>query len=240
VAIFAALAIEQERQEKVVLKEAALGESVAIHSYERALKTDLPAPTREMISRQLDEIRKVNEQIHLLRGLDGSRMIVQSYNTEKEAGVAADALKEAGFRPQTVEQVRLNESGLYPGRGATILETVLSGAFGGALWGGLTGILAGFGVVQATPYTGSTAALAWILVALAFMLLGAGITAILALFIGIDISADDHYQFEQTLRHAQMLVRVVSDPAQASAARQILGLERPQPGPSVARAPVHP
>ena len=66
--------------------------------------------------------------------------------------------------------MNLNDQVLYQGKGATQLETILSGAFGGALWGGLTGIPAGIGVIQTTNPIGTWNAVGiWLLpVTLAF------------------------------------------------------------------------
>ena len=214
VAIFAAMTIEKDKQEKVILKEIALGEGVAIRSYARALASDLPPQIHEMVERQSEAIRKAREQISLLYGKDGKKLVVHLYNTENDAGKAIQLIKETDTTAEVIQQITLKDADLYSGKGATVLETVLSGAVGGALWAGLTGILVGFGVVQSLGQ--ATAELpvmlgTWLLVALGFMLLGIFISSVLALFIGLGIHEDDLYQYREIVDNYQILVNMLVD-----------------------------
>ncbi len=216
VAIFAAMTIEKDNQEKVILKEVALGEGVAVRTYARALAKDLPPHIHEMVERQSDAIRKALEQINLLYGKDGKKLVVRLYNSENDAGKAIQLLKETDTSAEVIQQITLKDADLYQGKGATVMETVLSGSVGGALWGGLTGILVGFGVVQSLGQ--ATAELSimlgtWLLVALGFMLLGIFISSVLALFIGLGIHEDDTYQYREIVDRYEILVNLLVDPA---------------------------
>jgi uncharacterized protein (TIGR02284 family) len=216
VAIFAAMIIEKDNQEKAILKEVALGEGVAVRSYARVLEKDLPPQIREMVVRHSEAIRKAYEQINLLRGKDGKKLVVNLYNSENDAGKALQIIKESDASAEVVQQITLKDTDLYLGKGATVLETVLSGAVGGALWGGLTGILVGFGVVQsigqaATAFSSMLGT--WLLVALGFMLLGIFISSVLALFIGVGIREDDTYQYREIVDNYQILVNMLVDQA---------------------------
>ncbi len=184
--IFAAMTIEKDQQEKVILQEALLGETYALRAYRRALAAPLAPPLRAKIQRQLDEVRKANDQVELLRGKEGRRDVIQLLDPAAPKGLAD--------LTGVVQKITLSQTDLYRGRGATIPETVLSGAFGGALWGGLTGLLVGFGVLQTTSPApvGLVAVLGvWALVAFGFLLLGAFVAAALSVFIGISVSEDD-------------------------------------------------
>ena len=214
VAIFAAMTIEKDHQEKVILKEIALGEGAAVRAYAAALEKDLPPPIREMVERQSDAIRKAHEQINLLRGKDGKRMVVRLYNSEKDANRAIQLLKETSNSTEIIQQITLTDGDLYQGKGATVVETVLSGSVGGALWGGLTGILVGFGVVQSVGQASAEFPImlgTWLLVALGFMLLGTFISSVLALFIGLGIHEDDTYQYREIVDNYQILVHMLVD-----------------------------
>ena len=101
VAIFAAMTIEKDNQEKVILKEIAIGEGVAVRAFAAALEKDLPPPIREMVERQSEAIRKAHEQINLLRGRDGKRMVVRLYNSENDAEKAIQLLKKRTIRPRS-------------------------------------------------------------------------------------------------------------------------------------------
>jgi len=186
--IFAAMTIEKDRQERVILQEVLLGEKYALRAYRQALTAPFSAQARAMLQRQLDEILKADEQVQLLRGKDGRQGVIQLLSP------TAPGQKNPAELTGVIQKIVLSETDLYRGRGATVPETMLSGAFGGALWGALTGLLVGLGVLQTTSPApqGLQAVLGiWALVAFAFLLLGAFISAVLSLFIGINIAEDD-------------------------------------------------
>ena len=54
-----------------ILAECERGEDSAVREYEEALKTNLPAPLREIISRQYREIQSAHNSIKQLRDLAG-------------------------------------------------------------------------------------------------------------------------------------------------------------------------
>jgi uncharacterized protein (TIGR02284 family) len=211
IAIFAALT-EKEEREKIILDEIVLGEKIALKAYQRTLDSPLPGKTREMIACQLEEIRKVLEQIELLRGQAGKHLVVTLYDNEIEAGKAVQTLQETGLPVNIIQQLNLHQADLYAGRGATVFETILSGAFGGTLWGGLAGILVGFGVTQTvSPAPSGLLAILemWIPAALATMLVGVLLSAVLSFFIGISISEEDDFQFFEILREREVLLETI-------------------------------
>lgn len=231
VAIFAAMTIEEDRKERVILKEVALGESVAVRAYERALTRELPVAAKEIVTRQLVEIRKAWETVKLMIGQAGKRMVVNLFPSEDAAEQAVHSLKDAGFLTVDAQKVSLNDTELYRGKGATVSETIFSGAFGGALWGGLTGILVGFGVMQTVtpaPTGFLPILLTFLLVALGFVLIGAFISSVLAFFIGVGIAEDDSYQLKESLDRHRILLQTVVDQAQAGEINQKMNLEFPK------------
>ena len=226
--IFAALTIGAENVEKVVLKEIMIGEKVAIRTYEKTLKMDLPIETREIVARHFEEVRKVVEQVRLLRGQNGKRIVVRLYDSEADARQALQSLKQAGlsenaFEIENVNHLRAME--LYKGRGTTILETIVSGAVGGAIWGTLAGGLAAIGILQISNIEGvtpSTLLLFAGLCALGLMAGGSFIGGMIGLFIGWGIASEDSYVSDDSLKHGQILMRVMVDEPLASTAWQIM------------------
>ncbi|RPJ40860.1 MAG: PA2169 family four-helix-bundle protein, partial [Chloroflexi bacterium] len=160
--IFAAMSIDKESQERVILKEAAVGEGAAMRTYASALSTDLPPQVREMVERQFAEVRKVVETIKLLRGVGNRKMVVNVYQDDNDASIAMQNLLGAGFQADSIERMSLKRTELYEGRGATVPETILSGAVGGAIWGGVMGVFAGIGVVE-TNFLYPEFAPAWVI-----------------------------------------------------------------------------
>jgi len=226
--IFAALTIGAENVEKVVLKEIMIGEKVAIRTYEKTLKMDLPIETREIVARQFEEVRKVVEQVRLMRGQNRKRMLIRLYDSEADARQALQSLKQAGlsenaFEIENVNHLRAME--LYKGRGTTILETIVSGAVGGAIWGTLAGGLAAIGILQISNIEGvtpSTLLLFAGLCALGLMAGGSFIGGMIGLFIGWGIASEDSYVSDDSLKHGQILMRVMVDEPLASTAWQIM------------------
>lgn len=227
IAIFAEMSIGNALQEKVVLKEAVIGERVAVRAYERALAANLNPQTEAIIRRQFDEVRKVSEQVNLIRGgSEGRQMLVHLFDKSSDAETAAASLQRAGFSAGDIEQIPLQEEEIYRGRGANVRETLLSGAFGGALWGSLTGVLVGFGIIQSNHLSGMTVILVTMLLAVAgFALLGAFIAAVLAFFIGLGIAEGDSFDYNAILTRRPNLMMVKLDPARLVQVNEILAGE---------------
>ena len=226
--IFAALTIGAENVEKVVLKEVMTGERVAIRAYEKTLKLDLSLETQEIVARQFEEVRKVVEQVRLLRGQNRKRMLIRLYDSEADARQALQSLKQAGISEKAIEMENVNhlrDIELYKGRGTTILETIVSGAVGGAIWGTFAGGLAAIGILQISNIEGvapSTLLLFAGLCALGLTAGGSFIGGMIGLFIGWGIASEDSYVSDDSLKHGQILIRVMVDGPLASTAWQIM------------------
>lgn len=226
--IFAALTIGAENVEKVVLKEVMIGERVAIRAYEKTLKLDLPLETREIVARQFEAVRKVVEQVRLMRGQNAKRMVIRLYDSEADAKQALQSLKQAGLSEKAIEIEYLkhpSDMELYGVRGTTVLETIISGAVGGAIWGALAGGLAAIGISQISALervAPSTLLLIAGLSALGLMVGGSFIGGMIGLFIGWGIASEDSYVSDDSLKHGHILMRVMVDEPRASIVWRIM------------------
>lgn len=222
--IFATLTIGAESVEKVLLKEVMVGERVAIKSYENALKKELPPETRAILERQFEDLRKVVDQIRLLRGQNGKRLILRLYDSRSDAEQALQSLKTAGIAEDTIKLEEFNSPALdaYKDRGTTIFETVLSGAVGGAIWGTVAGILAALGIMR-IGFLNQEGASSTVLLAAFLGLIAAGsfIGGMIGLFIGWSVSSQDTYASD-AVQHGEMLVRTIIDEPLASKAWRIM------------------
>ena len=222
--IFATLTIGAENVEKVLLKEVMLGEGVAIRAYENALKKELPPETRSMLERQFEELRKVVDQIRMLRGHNGKRLVLRLFDSRSDAEQALQSLKRAGIAENTIKLEDFNSPALdaYKDRGTTIFETVLSGAVGGAIWGVVAGLLAAVGITQIAARNQEVASLTILIVAvLGLIAAGSFIGGMIGLFIGWGVSSQDTY-VSDAVQHGEMLVRTVIDESLASKAWRIM------------------
>jgi uncharacterized protein (TIGR02284 family) len=228
VTLFAAMTIEDDQREKMILAEIAVGEGAALRAYRSALNNPQLSPQlRSMIERQQAQVRLAAERIDLLRGRDGQRLVARLFESQQSAGAAMQSLHAAGFGPDDLEKTPVSAMRLYAGHGATVRETILSGAFGGGLWGGLMGLLVGYGVTQSMPaeWVGDMAVLGtWLLVAVGFLLLGAIVASFLGLFIGMGIAEDDRFQVQDSQQDESVLLLVLAGSGRANAAIQVLDM----------------
>ena len=226
--IFAALTIGAENVEQVVLKEVMIGEQVALATYERILKKDMPADTRAIIQKQYEQMCWVVDQVRLMRGQNGKRMVVRLYDSRVEAERAIRSLREAGILEDEIEMENLDpEIELYKGKGSTILETIVSGAVGGTIWGTVTGILAVLGIFQLAGLSQDVVnpgSLQWtaVMSMLGLMAGGAFVGSMIGLFIGWGIASEDRYVNTYTLKNGQILMRATVAQALASTAWQTM------------------
>jgi uncharacterized protein (TIGR02284 family) len=222
--IFATLTIGDENVEKVLLKEVRLGERVALNTYERTLKQDLPPVTHALVEQQFQEVRKVVDQIRLLRGQDGKRLVLRLYDSRKDAEQALQSLKKAGISEQTIKIEDFNPPVFEPskGRGTTILETILSGGVGGGIWGIVAGILAVISVVQIAALN-ERAASPTVVVMTLLGLIAAGvfIGSMIGLFIGWGVTSQDDY-ISETVKDGEVLMQTLIDESLASKAWRIM------------------
>ena len=223
--IFAALTIGNEEREKVVLKEVLVGEKVALRTYQKTLEADLPAKTHDIVARQYEEVNKTVEQIQLMRGKEAKRMMVQLFDSAQEADEVLQELQVAGVRLESIQKAAFDDTiELYKGIGTTVFETIISGAVGGALWGSLIGAIAGISTQQVASLGSSPLPVIdlWSLTALAGILGGAIIGGILGLALGIGISEDDTYLYDESIQHGQMILMALVDGVHAPEARRIM------------------
>jgi uncharacterized protein (TIGR02284 family) len=224
--IFATLTIGAENVEKTVLKEIIIGERVALQAYQKTLRQDLPPTVKALVERQLQEVIKVVDQIRLMRGVNGKRLLLRLYDSKSDAEQTLRILKEGGFSEKEIQMSDFSEitdNDLYKKkRTSTIFETVLSGAAGGATWGTAAGILSLINIAwmalsnpeNVAPFDPAFAF---------FGLLTGGIFVgtVIGLFIGWSISSEHNY-ISETVKRGEILMQAMIDQSRASKAWKIM------------------
>lgn len=205
--IFSALAAGNDEKEKIILKEIMVGEKIALKAYESTLKKELSHETHGLISRQYAEVKKVVEQISLLKEKNGMRLIVQLFKSENHANTAIHELRDAGFQLDSIQLMSVRDSiELYTTKGITVFETSISGTVGGALWGCLIGAFAGIGAQQTVVVGVTSVSNVGILIALCGIFAGALIGAGLGFAIGTGISQEDSYIYNKSIDQEETLL----------------------------------
>ena len=226
--IKATLTIGQQDVENVVLKEAMLGESAAVRAYQRALQNDLPAEIKTMLEQQAREIQAVSDQVALLSGRSGRRLVVHLFDSDEALEDAVEALQENGFSTDHLDTLTLDEvTGVYEGEvGATSIdETIVSGAVGGAIFGSIFGAVAGIGNLLFPGLASMMqvdAPSAWALVALAGTVIGALFGVILGFLVGLGVAEEDRYLYDDSLKHGAKLMMLETESDRAREATQLL------------------
>jgi uncharacterized protein (TIGR02284 family) len=224
--IWAALTIGAQNVENVVLSEALLGENAAVSVYQRAQAGILPDETRALLEQQYRQVAATRDEVALLRGQSGKRLVVRLFDSDRDVEAAMQALERVGFARDSIElrDAKL-VTGAAPHRGDRVTETIVSGAVGGALWGSLIGGLAGLSVQlipeMPSPIGGGPQTLG-ALIALGGIVIGACLAAFLGMIIGASISEEDVYLYNDSVKHGVRLVRLHTDSKRAEEAAQIM------------------
>jgi uncharacterized protein (TIGR02284 family) len=224
--IVATMTIGDHNVENSILGETLLGEAAAVNYFGRALRRDLPSETQTIVKRQHDEIQKAHDHIELLRGRSGKRLVVRLFDSQADTRAAIDALVEAGFSEEDMKTIPVGEfSSTYEGQGTTMKETVISGALGGAIWGSVFGAVTGLTIPVIPgmePFIGSSFQSTWAVFALGGTVVGALFAALLGFLIGLGISEEDVYLYDNSLRYGVELLELQTDSDRWLEATQIM------------------
>jgi uncharacterized protein (TIGR02284 family) len=236
--IRSALTIGPQNIEKVALGEAMHGENAAVKAYQNARAKDLPPEAQAIVDRQGKQVEAVREQVALLKGREGTRLVVRLFDTEKDCQIAHQALQEAGYPQEDIEIVDVQQLSIYKGQGSSVNEAVISGAIGGGLWGILIGAAAGVGalfVPGMASMIADSAAATLVSITIAGILAGALLGAILGFVIGQGVFEEDAYLYDDSLTHGTTLLQLqTSDDRALEASRimhQINAAARARPNP---------
>jgi uncharacterized protein (TIGR02284 family) len=215
----------EQNVENVVLGEARLGENVAQDAYQRVLSIPLPPETRALVNRQYQQVLMTRDEVNLLRGQAGKRLIIRLFDSEQDMTAALKALEAAGIRPEKVEPVELKQiANIYTGRGSTAEDVLLAGAVGGAIWGGIIGTVAGASAATAPgmPEIAGSSLGTWAVIALSGIVLGALGAMAMGFAISTGIAEEDSFVYEASLKHGGKLARLTVDSARAEQAAEIM------------------
>jgi uncharacterized protein (TIGR02284 family) len=208
--IRAALTLGQQNVENTVLEEAIRGENVAVRTYEKATETELSPDLKAMVERHYEAIRKVRDQLKMLRGSEGNRMLVRLFDSEGDAGTALEALRASGLEPKMTELANVGEVAQpYAIRSDTARETTISGAVMGAAAGLIIGVVA----ATATMFVPGVSTMVfpawwanWLLIVAIGIVSGLLGGALFGFLIAKGIQDTDAYLYDDSLQHGVKLL----------------------------------
>jgi uncharacterized protein (TIGR02284 family) len=229
IVIKTAMTLGPQNTEDVVFTEVVRGEKYALDQYGRVLQMELPEELRRLVERQQERIESAFNLAHRLKGRRNKRLVVRLYNREEDLAWAKQQLEEAGFEPESMQEVAFSQlvaEGLeFEEEEEVTANTVSAGALIGLTVGLILGFLAGIGVVFApTLLTDSPLRPMEMLIVsiIAGGLAGAFIAGLFGFFIGRDVTQRDAYVYAESVPQGETLLMVESDPDNARRAARIM------------------
>jgi uncharacterized protein (TIGR02284 family) len=224
-----AMTLGPQNTEDVLFSEVVRGEKYALDQYDRVLQMSLNEETQQLVQNQRERIEDAFNLAYRMKGRGDKRLVVRLYNSDQDVSWARRQLEEAGFEPDSMQEVAISqlvaEELAFEEEEEVTANTVTAAALIGLAVGLILGFLAGIGVMFApTLLTDSPLLpLETLLVStVGGALAGAFIAGLFGFFIGRDVTVRDAYVFGESVPHGQTLLMVESDPRSARRAARIM------------------
>jgi len=230
----AAMTVKRQSRQQAVLQEALQKETTTVNAYAEALNTTLPDRLREVVARQAERIRTIQNQLKLMAGESNRRLVIRLYNQPGEAEGVMQQLQQAGFTQDEIYATKIEQvARVYTAdtqeRGRSRRQTIIAMGLAGLGFGLVLGLLLGIfqnllapNTVGFLPAAGMGAL---IIVSVIGAVIGAVFGLIFGLLIGQDKTEDDAYLYTESLKEGDTLVVVFTDSRNKAAAERIVGLK---------------
>lgn len=229
ITIMSTLAIGPTESENAALREAVVGENAAVKAYERALSRNLTPEARLLVQAQFEQVQAVSQRVNRLRGLPSDRLVVRLYNSEQDAKTAVSALQNVNFPQDAIEIINLSQTNdfyrHYQEENSVTGEATISGGLGGAIWGSIVGAVTAVAMVQfpgLEPVSAASTQATWGAIALGGALSGTLIGVILGFFIGLGVSEQDVYLYDNSIERGTTMVLLNTNRRRAPEASRIM------------------
>lgn len=225
--IKATMTIGQLQTEKVILAEVSRGERAAREAYRTVLRQALPEPLRSVITRQYAAVEATGDRVQKLRGEEGQRLVVRLFDSIADAVTAEDELMQAGFVPEDIDRVPLDQAVMaYQGRGQdhTVVESTAAGATLGSVLGTAIGAVAGISawVASVGPLADMSPLQSLLATIVAGLLAGLLFGGLFGAIIGVGVVQEDAFRYASSLKQGNLLLLVTADEARADEATTIM------------------
>ncbi|MFN8489398.1 MAG: PA2169 family four-helix-bundle protein [Caldilineaceae bacterium] len=230
----AAMTVKRQDRQQVALTDALQSENTTVNAYTEALNTSLPERVRELVTRQAERARTIQNQIKLMSGESSRRLVIRLYDQADEAARVVNQLQQAGFAADEIysapiEQATRVYSADPEERGRTKQQTVFAMSMAGAGVGLVLGVLLGIAQRWLAPNTlsflPSSGVAVAIIIGVIVAVIGAIFGTIFGLLIGQDKSEEDAYLYTESLKEGDTLLVVFTDSRNKAEAEQIIGLK---------------
>jgi len=221
----AAMTIERDKTDDVVLHDSQAGEARLLESYHEALSADLPAGLAALIRRQYEHIHAAYAYVGARLGDTGRPIAIAMFSEVKDAQRAIEALQSAGFDRDQIS-VLAQEEAVKETLGGDAKKSAKETAGAAALSGGIVGGLIGLAAGLTIPIVFPVLAVGTIAAALGVAAAGAGIGAsyggIFGALIGWNVAEEETHRYVEGVRRGEILIAVHTEPERRQEAADVL------------------
>lgn len=221
----AAMTIERDKTDDVVIRETQESEARLLESYHEALSDDLPAGLVAVVRRQLEQIHAAYAYVGARLGDEGQPIVIGMFNEIMDAQHAIDALQSAGFDREQIS-VLAQEEVVKETLGGDARQSARESAGAAALSGGIVGGLIGLAAGLTIPIVFPVLAAGTIAAALGVAAAGAGIGAsyggIFGALIGWGVAEEETHRYVEGVRQGEILIAVHTEPERSHEAASVL------------------
>jgi len=231
----AAMTIERDKTDDVVLHDAQAGEASLLESYHEALAADLPAGLAALIRRQHEQLHAAYAYVSARMGDTDQPLVIGMFGAVADAQRAIDGLQAAGFDREQISVLAQEESvkeTLGGDAKKSAKETAGAAALGGGIVGGLIGLAAGLTIPIVFPVLAAGTIAAALGTAAAGAGIGASYGGIFGALVGWDVTEEETHRYVEGVRQGEILIAVHTEPGRREAAADAL---RQAGGKSVSR-----
>ncbi len=228
-----ALIIRRQRRQRILLDGLQQSESATLEGYGKAAAAELPSSIKEIVNRQYNRVRTIQERVQLLSREQNQRIALRLFNQEREMESAVASLEKLGIPRSEMTIIPIEEMAVYQAdesaRPRATREAIMTGALIGAIAGGLLGLLYGTfnrlyfpefnGLIATTP-TG-------VMFEMMFYgaLIGLFFATIFSSLIAASAAETDTYLYEDSFANGDTLVAVFADQGNIDEIERTIGLK---------------
>lgn len=221
----AAMTIERDRTDNVVLRETQEAEGRLLEGYHQALADDLSPGLRALVRRQYEQVHAAYAYVGARLEGGGQPVTIGMFGNVQDAQNAIDALQTAGFDREQIS-VLAQEEAVKETLGGDATKSAKETAGAAALSGGVVGGLIGLAAGLTIPIVFPVLAVGTIAAALGVAAAGAGIGAsyggIFGALIGWNVAEEETHRYVEGVRRGEILVAVHTEPGRSEEAEALL------------------
>jgi uncharacterized protein (TIGR02284 family) len=224
----AAMTIERDKTDEVVLEKCQQAEEKLLQSYRLALAKELPPGLQSQIERQYARVQAAYHYIDQMIEPPEETIVLGLFAETTDVDEVIGTLTEAGFSQEQISllaQEKTVKAALEDDTQKRTQESAQAAALGGGTVGGLIGLVAGASMATVLG-VGSVLSGGALAATLGVTAAGAGIGAsyggIFGALLGWGVAEDDTRRYVEGVRRGEILLAVEAKPERAEEAADIL------------------